>query len=747
MASTRTNDAMPSRRHATQNTDINRERFAYVLTQFAGKTVQAKLRNHSVYEGIFHSCNVEKDYSVVLKYARQLPSDGILSGPVIPTFQIPGKDYLCIQAKEIENDMDELTPQTFKTDAAISGNSMGGVERELEKWEGDGKEGATLDEMKGEKKGKKWDQFEANVDKFGVRTTYDENLYTTKLDVNAIPREKQEEAARIAKEIEEGPNNYDKEEHVEDEEAKFGAVLGTGAYKDVKNGSKSDDGDVKDKLLADKKETVYSGTRLSQETLKQHDAIQSLYPSGQNEDILAQHRQKRNLIHSPPTRLLQNVPMVSEMKGINALNLEPALPKFDEKIKSDFFKEQKRTTRECNAMEVRADLEASLQQIQERVDRSTRRKAAQNLLQVETAEGPAAKTQPVSESRSSDAPQKAHSSTQEKLRMPADPVDPLDEDNFGFQFNAHAEAFTPGRGRNGGTPPEENRRSQIGATSRQTTASSARDAQQAQSVSAPTTSRMIESVEGPGAQKAPPPNFATLSKPDQIEKTVDKILADFHINIKNEKGETISPEWREASGPSYIEILGNPSRNEQTLQQVNYSFGAYGGPAVPDMAHAQPSHGEFQQYGMENPQMAVFNPQQSSGPPMNVNQTQQPMPMMGQMMGMPANMERGDTMMMAPVPNQQGQMYMPQQRPSSQNVNDGNVYSGDMSNQGMQPGHQNMQQNQGPGMPLNTRGPNMMMQHPGYAQGPYPMQSMSMMQTGYQGSQRQNPGGHPQNRG
>jgi PAB1-binding protein PBP1 len=31
-----------------------------------------------------------------------------------------------------------------------------------------------------------WDQFKANEDMFGVQTTYDENLYTTRLDKGTI---------------------------------------------------------------------------------------------------------------------------------------------------------------------------------------------------------------------------------------------------------------------------------------------------------------------------------------------------------------------------------------------------------------------------------------------------------------------------------------------------------------------------------------------------------------------------------
>ena len=47
-----------------------------------------------------------------------------------------------------------------------------------------------------------WDQFEANETLFGVKSTFDEELYTTKLERGPHTRELEREALRIAKEIE-----------------------------------------------------------------------------------------------------------------------------------------------------------------------------------------------------------------------------------------------------------------------------------------------------------------------------------------------------------------------------------------------------------------------------------------------------------------------------------------------------------------------------------------------------------------
>jgi PAB1-binding protein PBP1 len=47
-----------------------------------------------------------------------------------------------------------------------------------------------------------WNQFETNMRLFNVKSTYDENLYTKKLDMSLISKEALAEADRLAHEIE-----------------------------------------------------------------------------------------------------------------------------------------------------------------------------------------------------------------------------------------------------------------------------------------------------------------------------------------------------------------------------------------------------------------------------------------------------------------------------------------------------------------------------------------------------------------
>jgi PAB1-binding protein PBP1 len=68
----------------------------------------------------------------------------------------------------------------FRTDAAIS-NSRGPMGRDLQRWEPETTDvdaSLTLERPSGER----WDQFAANENLFGLRSDYDESIYTTTID-------------------------------------------------------------------------------------------------------------------------------------------------------------------------------------------------------------------------------------------------------------------------------------------------------------------------------------------------------------------------------------------------------------------------------------------------------------------------------------------------------------------------------------------------------------------------------------
>ncbi|KAJ8126904.1 hypothetical protein O1611_g6734 [Lasiodiplodia mahajangana] len=90
----------------------------------------------------------------------------------------------------------------FRTDTAISSSRNRG-ERVLQPWVAPtGSEGIDMT-LEKSTSGRAWDQFAANERQFGIRTTYDENIYTTAIDKSHPQyKERLAKAEKAAKEIE-----------------------------------------------------------------------------------------------------------------------------------------------------------------------------------------------------------------------------------------------------------------------------------------------------------------------------------------------------------------------------------------------------------------------------------------------------------------------------------------------------------------------------------------------------------------
>jgi len=94
----------------------------------------------------------------------------------------------------------------FRTDADITQKKpVPGRERDLQAWVPSGDAGPALsadDDMFGPSNGTSWDQFSVNEQLFGVKASFDEDLYTTKLDRSAPDfKERERKAQKIANEI------------------------------------------------------------------------------------------------------------------------------------------------------------------------------------------------------------------------------------------------------------------------------------------------------------------------------------------------------------------------------------------------------------------------------------------------------------------------------------------------------------------------------------------------------------------
>ncbi|KAL9232031.1 hypothetical protein vseg_007180 [Gypsophila vaccaria] len=203
----------------------SRDRLVYLTTCLIGLHVDVHVKNGSVYSGIFHATNADKDFGIILKMARltkEVPfrgkksgSDSVSKAPS-RTLIIPAHELVQVVAKDVPITRDGLSSelqgegqQDIMLDSYISRSRHVDVGRELEPWipDEDAPQRLELENIFDSPwTGRSWDQFKANESLFGVKSTFNEELYTTKLPPRT--RELEEEAKRIAREIE-GEETYD----------------------------------------------------------------------------------------------------------------------------------------------------------------------------------------------------------------------------------------------------------------------------------------------------------------------------------------------------------------------------------------------------------------------------------------------------------------------------------------------------------------------------------------------------------
>ncbi|KAL5579527.1 hypothetical protein UlMin_011969 [Ulmus minor] len=199
----------------------SRDRLVYLSTCTIGNQVEVQLKNGDIYSGIFHATNAEKDFGVILKMARMIKDGGSrgqkssaesLSRAPLKTIIIHSKELVQVIAKQVsisrDGSLDDIRSEKQKElmiDSHISQSRHVEAGRELAPWvpDEDVPQRPELENIfDGPWKSRGWDQFRANEALFGVKSTFDEELYTTKLERGSLTREREKEAQRIAREIE-----------------------------------------------------------------------------------------------------------------------------------------------------------------------------------------------------------------------------------------------------------------------------------------------------------------------------------------------------------------------------------------------------------------------------------------------------------------------------------------------------------------------------------------------------------------
>lgn len=204
----------------------SRDWLVYLTTCFIGYHVEVQVKNGSVFCGIFHATNADKDFGIVLKMARltkdvssrgqKAASDSVRRAPA-KTLIIPSHEFVQLVAKDVSVTEDELSSELqgerqgdILLDSYISHSRHVKGERELERWVPDEEipQRPELENVFDSPWTGGWDQFKVNEKLFGVKSTFNEELYTTKLERGPQTKELEEVALRIAREIE-GEETHD----------------------------------------------------------------------------------------------------------------------------------------------------------------------------------------------------------------------------------------------------------------------------------------------------------------------------------------------------------------------------------------------------------------------------------------------------------------------------------------------------------------------------------------------------------
>lgn len=290
--------------------EVMKTRLMYAIACVLGKKGKVRTRSGGMYEG--HLYTMTSDGCVF----KECSSNQGLE----PSLNLARDDFITLEFNNIQ----PVKHRKFKTDAEIS-KRKSLQDRELQKWEPeeDG-HSLTLEDTHGSN----WDQFKINEQKFGVRTTYDEHLYTTKVpQASELTEAEVRRAEKLAKELEGGKDDYNEDE---DEEAKYGAVLGTGRYKDIKRKTKKFKKKREDKEIKNSKPSPFKESNRS---------------STSDKDILLQKttdlpssldKEQQNPFKSPSNHKSESSSTTSTQSGKTSISEPKPLPQLDTSRNSIF---------------------------------------------------------------------------------------------------------------------------------------------------------------------------------------------------------------------------------------------------------------------------------------------------------------------------------------------------------------------------------------------------------------------------
>lgn len=198
---------------------VANERLIYLLANFMGLNATVTVKTGEAFSGIFFGASTENNETTyILKMVQQIKtmekSEVNGARDDLGAFVGVGDDHTMIfDIQDVTDlavegvglgtqDKHQNGPTAgFRIDTDISGN-LAFRERELQRWTSTADTDVDLS-LEGSGSGGTWDQFKANEQLFGLKSDYDENIYTTRIDrSNPSYREREAAAIRLAQDIE-----------------------------------------------------------------------------------------------------------------------------------------------------------------------------------------------------------------------------------------------------------------------------------------------------------------------------------------------------------------------------------------------------------------------------------------------------------------------------------------------------------------------------------------------------------------
>ena len=189
---------------------INQRYYSLILNSL-GEKIRINLISGETIEGLLYTIDPINNEYLLINNPRRFSRTGVPLFLKESILKIYFKEILSFNYEINNNISDNKNKKDiFKLDSDISNiNNIysSKAEEKLVKYEVKEEDKKYMNKKLEDDEDENWDQFELNKKMYNVVSTYDENLYTTKLDKNKITEEDKKYADKMYKEIMSSSNN------------------------------------------------------------------------------------------------------------------------------------------------------------------------------------------------------------------------------------------------------------------------------------------------------------------------------------------------------------------------------------------------------------------------------------------------------------------------------------------------------------------------------------------------------------